>query len=157
MKALALAVLLFAATVAQADTITDNLAAALAEDSSVPLSMSVADTLAANLLTAQADSPYSASEPDSLTLSFAAVLRAISLDPSLALAYLQSDIAIDDRVSLQFSVDGLPLLPGQVLDFGSVAVGDSSGAFVVTPEPNTFLLAICGLVGIGFAMHLRVR
>ena len=156
MKALALAVLLFAANAAQADTI-DNLAAALTEDSSVPLSMTVADTLAANLLTAQADSSYAASEPDSLTLSFAAVLRAISLDPSLALAYLQSEIAIDDRVSIAFSVDGAPLLPGEVLDFGSVAVGDSSSAFVVTPEPNTFLLGIVALVALGLAKHLRLR
>ena len=144
--ALALALAFLIATAAHADTITDNLAAALTEDSSVPLSMSVADTLAANLLTAQADSSYAASEPDSLTLSFAAVLRAISLDPTLTLAYMQSDIAIDDRVSIAFSVDGVPLAPGQVLDFGSVMVGDSSSAFVVTPEPSVLMLTTFGLV-----------
>lgn len=132
---------------AQADEIT-NVAAMLTLDSSVPMAPGVAMELATNLMWAQETSSYAASEPDSLTLSFASVLRAIWLEGSLdgvieiidateaPLPFEQSTIAIDDRVAIEIFVNGVPYVPGEVINFGDV---------VVTPEPNDFLMAFIGI------------
>jgi hypothetical protein len=141
---------------AQADEITD-VAAMLTADSSVPMAPGVAMELATNLMWAQETSSYAASEPDSLTLSFASVLRAIWLEGTLdgvteiidateaPLPFLQSGIAIDDRVSIEIFVNGVPYVPGEVINFGDVPVASvpDSGSLII---PLTVVLGI--LIGL---------
>ena len=139
-----------------ADTVTDNLAADLTLDSPIPLGPGVALELATNLVTAQADSSYAASEPDSLTLSFESVLRAIGIEETYfgltdiidaaqaPIVFESSELAIDDRVSVEFTVNGVVIQPGTILNFGDVPVGATSGTFTA-PEPNALWLTIIGL------------
>jgi hypothetical protein len=146
--ALGLASLALAVSSARADTITDNVAAAISADSSMPLASGIAIDLAQNLMVAQEASSYAANEPDSLTLSFASVLRAIWLEGTLfdeteitdasTLAFLQSQIAIDDRVSLTIYVNGVEYVPGEVINFGDVPIDP-------VPEPGTWILGLIGI------------
>jgi hypothetical protein len=154
-KVFAVFVLLFGLTLTtQADTITDNLAAMLTADSSLPLAPGVAMELAQNLIAAQDASSYAANEPDSLTLSFESVLRAISTEifpggPSEITngidtpnPFIQSNIAIDDRAGVAIYVDGVLYQNGDVIDFGT-----SSSTFTVeTPEPRTLWLLLTALL-----------
>ena len=177
MKFLAVVVLFFAVTtpVCLADAITDiatvptesQISTFITVESVLLLAPGVADDLAGNLLAAQQEYTYTAFEPDSLSLSVAAVLRAISLESSdmgateivnealTPLPFWQSILAIDDRVSVSFSVNGVTLGPGDVINFGSVQVGDSSTAFsvVTTPEPATFALLLAGLAVVAFGLR----
>jgi hypothetical protein len=145
-----LALLLFGPSV-NADNVSD-LASYLTANSALPLGPGVADELAGNILFAQATAPYAALESDSLSLSIASVLRAISIEvfpggPSEILdqadtpiPFIQSTIAIDDRVSVQLSFNGVVIEPGNGLDFGSVIVGSSRSSptlIMNTPEPST--------------------
>jgi hypothetical protein len=134
---------------AHADSITD-IESTLTSDSTLPLGPGIAQELAQNLWDAQLASPYSW-ETDSLVLSITAVLRAIALEQSLAgataidspalepLPFLQSTIAIDDRVSVSITPPSI--------DFGP--------QLVEIPEPGLFLLTVAGLVAVGFLCHLR--
>jgi len=108
------------------------------------LHQNVAGLWADNLLAAQdpAVCDYCAAEADSLPLSIAAVLKAITIeaDPVYGfgltfcdrtncwLANLQSTIAIDDRVSV--------VITPSFIDFGNVPVS--------TGEPGVFLLVAAG-------------
>jgi len=155
---------------ARADQI-QTIAGELADQTSVPLGPGVADELATNIWTAHEDTPYALEEADSLTLSIQSVLRAIMLSGELAgateivnedltpLPWWQSEIAIDDRVSVVFSVNGVPLQPGDVLEFGTVPVGSSSSTFTVVsvPESGTAGLLIAGLALLGMLSKVRIR
>lgn len=160
MKVFAFFVLFFGSLLCvHADTITDNLAAAISQNSVLPLGPGVALELAQNLMTAQADSSYAASEADSLTLSFAAVLRAIWLEETLLGAttitdstdepfpFIQSTIAIDDRVSIEVFVNGVLYQNGEVINFGDVPV--------VSPEPSTILLFTIALLSLALMQWAR--
>lgn len=99
------------ASAARADSLTEaQVAAVLTTSSPLVLAPGVADTLATNLLDAQAANlSYTAVEPDSLQLSIQAVLKAMGLDvypggpttitdeASEPVVWAQSRIAIDDR------------------------------------------------------------
>ncbi len=145
MKVFALFVLVLTGLVpTHADTIIDNLAGMLTQDSVLPLAPGVALELATNIWDAHESTPYALVEADSLTLSFESVLRAISLevwpggpteitDPiNTPYPFIQSQIAIDDRAAVAFYVNGVLWQPGDVINFGDVPV--------VTPEPATLLL-----------------
>jgi hypothetical protein len=127
---------------ATADSLTERqVIAALKRGSDLPMTGAIADQLADNLLAAQAAAPYTSFEPDSLQLSIDAVLRAISLyefpdgptritsQAAEPIVWLQSTVAIDDRVSVS-------LTPGSI-DFGSEPI--------VTPEPGEWILILTGL------------
>lgn len=155
--ALSMAAFLLLGSQAHADTIT-QIAQELTTDSMQPLSPSVANGLATNLWDAQLAAPYAATEPDSLALSITAVLRAITLDSSFALALVQSEIAIDDRAGVEFTVNGIPIAPGTVIDFGDVPIGQSAGVGTVEiPEPSTMALALGGLDILLIGYWLRRR
>src|SRR5580765_619410 len=101
--------LILFAGIAQADSLTSNqIAQEIKKSSPLSLHQNVAGFWAANLLAAQDPSvcSYCASEPDSLPLSIAAVLRAIGIEQTIAgfsfcnltnciIANAQSTIAID--------------------------------------------------------------
>jgi len=158
--ALTIVVLVLCASQAQGDTITD-IAQELSQASTLPLGQGVALELATNLWDAQLASPYAASEPDSLPLSIASVLRAIWLEiypggPAEILSYdnapipfIQSHIAIDDRVSVEITAGGVDCTAGCVINFGDVPVGETSSTFTVepiaTPEYGGFTLALTGV------------
>src|SRR5437763_915193 len=113
---LSLVVVLFlaVASAARADSLTEaQVAAGLTARSPLLLGPSVPDTLATNLLNAQAANlSYTAFEPDSLQLSIDAVIKAIGLyvwdgGPTTItsaqaepLVWVQSNIAIDDRLTV---------------------------------------------------------
>jgi hypothetical protein len=153
---LAILALLLIGPCVKADTVGD-LASYLTANSVLSLGPGVADELAGNILYAQATTPYAALESDSLSLSIESVLRAISIEvfpggpteildaTDTPIPFLQSTIAIDDRVSLTLSFNGVIIQPGDVLDFGSVPLGSSSSSptlIMTTPEPSTiFMLA----------------
>lgn len=131
-------------TIARADSLSlGQIAQELKQDAVVPLAPSVGNQLAKNLLAAQAAAPYTQFEPDSLQLSIDAVLRAIGLyvwdggpttitdEASEPVVWIQSRIAIDDRLTVSFATGSL--------DFGSQPVA--------TPEPSGWL----GLL-VGFAL-----
>jgi hypothetical protein len=116
-----------------------DISATLTDDTSIPLAPGVATDLSTNIWTAHETTDYALAEADSLGLSITAVLRAIMLSapaPEIVsqdltpLPWLQSEIAIDDRVS----VDITPT----AIDFGDVAIP--------TPEPPTFEITALGLV-----------
>jgi hypothetical protein len=131
----------------------------------LPLGAGVAETLAANIEYAQETTPYAAMESDSLDLSIASVLRAISLEifpggpdeilnaTSTPLPFIQSTIAIDDRAKVLLSFNGVVIQPGDVLDFGNVPLGSSSSSprlIVNTPEPSTIFMLGCPLCLLSF-------
>jgi hypothetical protein len=136
--ALAVLVPLLCALPASADSI-HSISNDLTHETSVPLAPGVAMELASNIWVAHETTPYALVEKDSLELSIDAVLRAIYLSGQLdgateivneqltPLPWLQSEIAIDDRVSVTITPDSL--------DFGSVPV----------PEPSTLTLALSAL------------
>jgi len=139
MKPLAIAVLLFSASVAQADTIlTKQVAQEIKQDSVLSMTAGVSLELASNLIAAQAASPWL----DSLDLSIAAVLRAITLydypgtksltEDCCVAVWAQSKIAIDPAASV--------IISPAALYFGEVPV--------TTPEPEIGLLVLVG----GFAL-----
>jgi hypothetical protein len=141
---LLLVLLLAVASAARADSLTEaQVAAQLTANSPLLLEPGVADTLATNLLSAQAANlSYTAFEPDSLQLSIDAVLRAIGLyvfpggpteivnEQLTPIPFLQSEIAIDDRLTVSITPGGL--------DFGSQPVA--------TPEPEEWILILTALV-----------
>jgi hypothetical protein len=98
-------------------------------------------------------------ESDSLGLSISAVLRAISLEAPASeilsetltpLPFWQSEIAIDDRVSVTLTPSSL--------DFGSVPVGQSSeeSQAVNASEPSTLQLLI-GTIALILLFNSRRR
>jgi hypothetical protein len=124
--------LLAVPAIARADSLSLwQIAEELKQDAVIPLAPSVGNQLAKNLLVAQAAAPYTAFKPDSLQLSIDATLKAIGLyvypgGPSeivseelAPLPFLQSQIAIDDRLTVS-------LTPGS-LDFGSQPVVTPDG------------------------------
>jgi hypothetical protein len=143
MKTLAIAVLLLSTGVAQADTIlTKQVAQEIKQDSVLSMTAGVSLELASNLIAAQAASPWL----DSLDLSIAAVLRAITIydfpggpksltETCCPAVWAQSTIAIDPNAGA--------FLSPTALYFGEV---------VVTPEPGIGLMLLVG----GFAL-LAVR
>lgn len=144
---LTVAAILLCACQAQADTIT-QVQQMITDNSLLPLAPGMALDLAQNLMTAQADSSYAASEPDSLALSETAVLRAIMLEGTLfgvteivydpaSLAWLQSEIAIDDNAGVSISINGVPCNPDGdcTINFGKVLV----------PEPEEIIMSLVGL------------
>lgn len=139
--ALAMAAIPFiAAKGARGDTLSlAQVTAEITADSPLKLKGDVAEDFAENLLLAQANAYYTAFEPDSLSLSIAALIRAIGLDKKLgkdhycddsncSIAWTQSNIAIDDR-----AVVGLT---------SAVVKGEVS-----TSEPTTLTLLV--LAGLG--------
>src|SRR5947207_12297023 len=140
-------------TIALADSLSlGQIAQELKQDAVIPLASSVGNQLAKNLLAAQAAAPYTQFEPDSLQLSIDALLQAIGLyvwdgGPTTItsaqaepLVWVQSNIAIDDRLTVSIT-------PGS-LDFGSQPVA--------TPEPEAWILILTGLVAL-ITAWLRVR
>lgn len=132
------------AVISRADTLSPkDIAQQIRQGSVLQLRQNVAGFWASNLLAAQDPSvcSYCASEPDSLSLSIAAVLRAITIeaDPvygfgltfcnlaNCIIANAQSTIAIDDQVSVT-------LTPASI-DFGEVPIA--------TPEPSTLAMLAC--------------
>jgi len=128
---------------AKADSLTvAQVTQELKQGSVLTLRNDVAQDFAENLLAAQQPGvcSYCAFEPDSLQLSINAVLKAIALEKSFGLkfcddfncqiAWDQSTVAIDDRVSIGFTPSAL--------NFGEVPVS--------TPEPSVIVLLLVALV-----------
>jgi hypothetical protein len=148
--------LLTVPTITRADSLSlGQIAQELKQDAVIPLAPSVANQLAKNLLAAQAAAPYTQFEPDSLELSIESVLRAISLyawdggptmitsEQAEPVVWIQSRIAIDDRLTVSFTPSSL--------DFGSEPVA--------TPEPAGWILLLIGLAAFfrGSLSFLRSR
>lgn len=151
--AVALLLLFVLAGVSRADSLTEAQISAQLEQGVIPLAAGVGDTLALNLLDAQAlNIIYTANEPTSLQLSIDAVLKAISIyvwpgGPTLItseadepIVFEQSRMAVDTGASV--------LLTPSSIDFGPTPI--------TTPEPSTlWMLLPLALIGLRFAFARR--
>jgi hypothetical protein len=191
-----LLIVLAVAGIAQADNFPTvaQLAAELTANSNLPMGPGAAELLASNMLTAQfavnsgdcSNYVSCSQETGSLSASITSVLYAINtimpLDGQTMVVvpqagdapqqpFLNSVLPIDTDVSIQFSMNGQVIGPGEGISWGLCLIGqvdvcqypptvtamDLAPPVVMdAPEPSALALLACGMLAIGLQKR-RVR